>query len=171
LNEIFSNEGVGTLVYGNDYQQIRKATKRDTRTIYNLTRSAIRREELIYRSLEKIERNIDNFFVYEIDENLIACISLANYPEAPRMPEIASLYVMPFYQNRGVGRKMVEFACLEAKKRGAERVFALSTQSYGFFTKVAGFVEVEKEMLPASRRASYEQSGRNAKVMLKDLLA
>ncbi len=50
LNEIFSNEGVGSLVYGNDYQQIRKAAKRDVRLIYNLTRNAVRREELIYRT-------------------------------------------------------------------------------------------------------------------------
>lgn len=169
LNEIFSNEGVGTLVYGNDYQQIRRATKRDTRMIYNLTRSAVRREELVYRSLEKIERNVENFFVYEIDENLIACVSLATYPEAPKMPELASLYVMPFYQNRSIGRKMVEYACMEAKKRGAEKVFALSTQSYAFFTKVAGFTEADKDLLPASRRTSYDQSGRNAKVMVREL--
>jgi amino-acid N-acetyltransferase len=169
LNEIFSNEGVGTLVYGNDYQQIRKATKRDTRMIYNLTRSAVRREELLYRSLEKIEKNIDNFFVYEIDENLIACISLVPYADAPRTQEIGSLYVMPFYQNRGVGRKMIEYACLEATRRGADRVFALSTQAYVFFTKVAGFTEVDKDSLPPSRRTSYDQSGRNAKVLVRTL--
>jgi amino-acid N-acetyltransferase len=31
INEIFSNIGVGSLIYGNDYQQIRKATRRDVR--------------------------------------------------------------------------------------------------------------------------------------------
>jgi amino-acid N-acetyltransferase len=60
LNEIFSNEGVGSLVYGNDYAQIRKARKSDVRMIYNLTRAAVRREELIFRSQQAIEKNIDN---------------------------------------------------------------------------------------------------------------
>ena len=54
LNEIFSNEGVGSLVYGNDYAQIRKARKSDVRMIYNLTRAAVRREELIFRSQQAI---------------------------------------------------------------------------------------------------------------------
>ena len=58
LNEIFSNEGVGTLIYGNEYQQIRQATRRDTRLIYNLTRNAVRREELIHRTLQAVEKNI-----------------------------------------------------------------------------------------------------------------
>jgi amino-acid N-acetyltransferase len=59
LNEIFSNEGVGSLVYGNDYQQIRKATKRDVRLIYNLNRAAVKREELLHRTQQAIEKNID----------------------------------------------------------------------------------------------------------------
>ena len=68
LNEIFSNEGVGSLVYGNDYQQIRKANRRDARLLYNLTRNAVRREELIHRTQQAIEKNIDQFFVFEVDE-------------------------------------------------------------------------------------------------------
>ena len=151
LNEIFSNEGVGSLVYGNDYQQIRKATKRDVRLIYNLTRNAVRREELIHRTQQAIEKNIDQFFVFEIDENIIACVSLYFYPETPNLAEIGSLYVVPFYHNRGIGQKMVEFACLQAKERGATKVIALSTQSFGFFSNVCGFEETDKEALPGTR--------------------
>jgi amino-acid N-acetyltransferase len=169
LNEIFSNEGVGTLVYGNEYQQIRQATRRDTRLIYNLTRNAVRREELIHRTLQAVEKNIENFFVYEIDENLIACVALAFYPDRPDVAEIGSLYVQPFHHRRGIGKKMVEFACLEAKKRGVTQVFALSTQAFTFFTQVAGFTETTKDALPDARRHLYEQSGRNPRVMVKEV--
>jgi amino-acid N-acetyltransferase len=169
LNEVFSNEGVGTLVYGNEYQQIRQATRRDARLIYNLTRNAVRREELLYRTLQAVEKNIDNFFVYEIDENLIACISLAFYPDKPEVAEVGSVYVLPFYHRRGIGRKMVEYACLEAKKRGAKQVFALSTQAFTFFTSIAGFQESSKDALPETRRQLYEQSGRNPRVLVKGL--
>jgi amino-acid N-acetyltransferase len=169
LNEVFSNEGVGSLVYGNDYAQIRKARKSDVRMIYNLTRAAVRREELIFRSQQAIEKNIDQFFVFEIDENIIACVTLYFYPDKPQMAEVGSLYVMPFYHNRGIGKKMVDYACMVAKERGATTILALSTQSFGFFTSVLGFEETTKEILPDARLKLYEESGRNAKVLLKPL--
>lgn len=167
LNEIFSNEGVGSLVYGNDYQQIRKATKRDVRLIYNLIRHAVRREELVHRTQQSIEKNLDQFFVFEIDENIIACVTLYFYADKPKVAEVGSLYVLPFYNNRGIGKKMVEYACLQAKERGATTVIALSTQSFGFFTGVCGFDESDKSVLPEARLKLYEESGRNARVLVK----
>jgi amino-acid N-acetyltransferase len=169
LNEIFSNEGVGSLVYGNDYQQIRKATRRDVRLLYNLTRNAVRREELIHRTQQAIEKNIDQFFVFEVDEAVIACVTLMFYPDQPETAEVGSLYVLPFYHNRGIGKKMVEYACLQAKERGAKKVIALSTQSFGFFSSVLGFEESSKEVLPEARLKAYEENGRNARVLTKSL--
>lgn len=169
LNEIFSGDGVGSLVYGNDYQQIRKARKSDVRFIYNLTRNAVRREELIYRTQQAIEKNIDHFFVFEIDENIIACVTLYFYPDKSQTAEIGSLYVMPFYHNRGIGKKMVDYAGMVAKERGASAVIALSTQSFGFFTNVCGFEETSKSALPDVRLKLYADSGRNAKVLIKKL--
>src|SRR5579884_4219002 len=165
LNEVFSNEGVGTLIYGNDYQQIRKASRRDVRLIYNLTRGAVRREELLHRTQQAIEKNIDQFYVFEIDENIIACVTLYFYADKTRLAELGSLYVMPFYQNRGIGKKMVEYACLQAKEHGANAVVALSTQNFGFFTNTCGFEETTKEILPEARLKLYDDSGRNAKVL------
>lgn len=169
LNEIFSSDGVGSLVYGNDYQQIRQARKGDVRLIYNLTRAAVKREELIHRTQQAIEKNIDQFFVFEIDENIIAVVTLYFYPDKPQVAEVGSLYVMPFYHNRGIGKKMVEYACLQAKERGAKTVIALSTQSFGFFTNVLNFEESTKDILPEARLKLYDESGRNAKVLVKQL--
>ena len=169
LNEIFSNEGVGSLIYGNDYQQIRKATRRDVRLIYNLTRRAVKREELLHRTQDGIQKNIDHFFVFEIDENIIACVTLYFYAENPKIAEVGSLYVVPFYHNRGIGKKMVEYACLQAKESGAKSVIALSTQSFGFFSNTCGFEEVGKEILPEARLKLYDDNGRNAKVLVKHI--
>jgi amino-acid N-acetyltransferase len=169
LNEIFSNEGVGSLVYGNDYQQIRKATRRDARLLYNLTRNAVKREELVHRTQQAIEKNIDQFFLFEVDEALVACVTLIYYSDYPDTAEIGSLYVMPFYHNRGIGKKMVEFACLQAKERGVKKVIALSTQSFGFFSNVCGFEESSKEILPEARLKLYEDNGRNARVLTKNI--
>ena len=169
LTEIFSNEGVGTLIHGNEYQQIRQATKRDVRAIYNLTRSAVKREELLYRTQQAIEKNIENFYVFEIDENIIACVSVNFFADKPQLAEVGSLYVMPFYHHRGVGKKMVDYGCKVAKDRGARTVLALSTQAFTFFSSVCGFDEVDKDALPEARLKSYEESGRNSKVLLKRL--
>ena len=169
LNEIFSNEGVGTLIHGNEYQQIRQATRRDVRAIYNLTRQAVKREELVYRTQQAIEKNIEQFYVFEIDENIIACVSLQFYPDKPKFAEVGSLYVMPFYHHRGIGKKMVDYGCMMAKERGATTVIALSTQAFSFFTSVCGFEEAEKEVLPESRLKAYDDSGRNSKVMTRKL--
>jgi amino-acid N-acetyltransferase len=169
LNEIFSNEGVGSLVYGNDYQQIRKARKSDVRLIYNLTRAAVRREELLHRTQQAIEKNIDQFYVFEIDENIIACVTLYFYPDKLQLAEVGSLYVMPFYHNRGIGKKMVEYAVMMARERGVKTVLALSTQSIGFFQNVVGFEEADKSILPEARLKAYEESGRKAKILAKHL--
>ena len=169
LNEIFSSDGVGSLVYGNDYQQIRRATRRDVRALYSLIRGGVKREEVMHRTQQAIEKNIDQFYVFEIDENIIACVTLYFYPDSPRVAEVGSLYVMPFYHNRGIGRKMVEYAGMVAKERGADTLLALSTQNFGFFTNVCGFEEASKEALPDARLRAYEESGRNAKVLRKPL--
>jgi len=170
LNEIFSNEGVGTLIYASDYQQIRQARKGDVRFIWSLTRHAVRREELLNRTQQTIEKNIEQFYVFEIDENIIACVTLNYFPDHPELAEVGSLYVLPFYQNRGIGKKMVDYACLRAKEHGATDVVALSTQSYSFFTSRLGFAEADKSILPDARLKSYEDSGRHAKVMVRSLV-
>ncbi len=167
INEIFSNIGVGTLIYGNDYQQIRRATRRDVRAIYNLLRNAVKREELVHRTQQAIEKNIDQFFVYEIDENLVATVSLVFYPDKPQLAELGSLYVVPYYHGRGLGKKMVNFACEQAFQRGAEQVVALSTQSFAFFSGVCGFEETSKDILPEARLKAYDESGRNSRVLVK----
>ena len=58
---------------------------------------------------------------------------------------------------------------MRAKEKGAESVVALSTQSYGFFTGVAGFEETDKSILPEARLRLYEESGRNPRVLVKKL--
>lgn len=50
ITEVFSNEGVGTLIYANEYQQIRKALKKDVRHILQLTKNSVRSEELVKRT-------------------------------------------------------------------------------------------------------------------------
>jgi len=47
LAEVFSNEGIGTLIYANEYQQIRRAMKKDIRSILLLTKNSVATDELV----------------------------------------------------------------------------------------------------------------------------
>ena len=168
LNEIFDKVGIGTMVYSNDYQSIRRAVQADAYSIYNITRNGVRAESLRERSQESIEAAIHDYLVYEIDGSIVGCVNLKSYDDGDVI-EVGSVYVQPFYQNKGVGRKMVEFACAEAKERGSKRVIAMTTQANKFFSKVCAFSEGSVDDLPRSRREDYTKNGRNSKVLYLDL--
>ncbi len=169
IREVFSNEGVGTLVYGNDYQQIRQARRSDVTRIYNLTSGSVEKEELARRSIESIERDISNFYVYEIDGNLVGFVLITRFDEDPKTAEINALFFHPMHQRQGIGSKLTNFACLKLKESGAERVLALSTQSVGFFRTIPGFAESDPHSLPQSRREKYLSQNRNSKIFAKSL--
>jgi amino-acid N-acetyltransferase len=168
LNEIFDKVGIGTMVYSNDYQSVRRAIPVDAYSIFNITRNAVRSEALRERSQDYIQSEINNFLVYEIDGSLIGCIHLRSY-EAGKVIEIGSVYVQSFYQKKGVGKQMIEYACTESREHGAQRVFALTTQAAKFFTTVCGFKEGSLSDLPEARRIETETNGRNSKVLYLDL--
>ena len=66
LAEVFSNTGIGTLVYANEYRQIRPAKKSDLGSILALTKNAIESAELMDRSLTDIESNVAEYYLFEI---------------------------------------------------------------------------------------------------------
>lgn len=168
LNEIFDKVGIGTMVYSNDYQSIRRAVAADAHSIYNITQNGVRSESLRERSQESIAATIDDYLVYEIDGSIVGCVNLKIY-DSGDIAEIGSVYVQAFYQNKGVGRKMVEFACAEAQERGSRRAIAMTTQASKFFSKVCAFEEGTVNDLPAERREDYAQNGRNSKVLYLNL--
>ncbi len=167
LTEIFDNVGVGSMIYGNDYARIRPARKRDAMYIHAITQQAVEAQSLRPRSRQEILENIAHFYVYEIDLTIVGCVCLHPWEDASM--EIEAVYVQPFYQGKGVGRKLVDFCLMEAAKLGAKSVFALSTQSFAFFRKVCGFVETGPDILPPARRAKLEHSGRNSRILLRDI--
>lgn len=167
LTEIFDKVGIGTMIHSNAYQQIRLARKKDIPSILTITKNAIRTEALRHRTRQSLEKDIETFFVYEIDDSLIACTNLVRYPD-PEVLELATVYVQPFYQGRGVGKRMVEFALQEAVRQGAKKIFALTTTSRPFFVDVCGFREGSLEDLPTERRELYLKEARNSKILVRE---
>ena len=168
LAEVFSNEGIGTLIYANEYQQVRRALKKDIRAIQMLTKKAVESEELVKRTRAAIEKNIGDFYIFEIDKNPVACVALHVYLEHNK-GELACLYVNPSHENQGIGRKLIQFAEAKAREMGLSELLALSTQAFTYFQSKGGFVEGTPDDLPSGRREKYEQSGRKSKVLVKKL--
>jgi amino-acid N-acetyltransferase len=168
LAEVFSNEGIGTLIYANDYRQIRKAKKRDVRSIQQLIQASVESEELLPRSRAAIEKQLDDYYIFEVDKNPVACVALHPYPDT-HQGELACLCVRTTHENQGVGRRMVLFVEDRARELGLKSLLALSTQAFNFFQSKAGFSEGTPDDLPGPRRERYDQSGRKSKVLVKSL--
>jgi amino-acid N-acetyltransferase len=168
LAEVFSNDGIGTLIYANEYQQIRRAFKKDIRHILMLTKDSVATDELVKRTRSTIEKNLSDYFIFEIDKNPVACVALHLYPEEEK-GELACLYVRPSHENQGIGRKLIQFVEAKAREIGLSELLTLSTQAFTYFQSKGGFVEGTPEDLPPPRREKYDQSGRNSKVLVKKL--
>jgi amino-acid N-acetyltransferase len=168
LAEVFSNEGIGTLIYANEYQAIRKAMRKDIRHIMALIKPAIQDGQLLKRTRNSIEKHISEHYVFEIDNNIVGVVAVHLYLEQKKA-ELALLQVNPDHERRGIGTKLAVYAESEAQELGAEKVFALSTQAFTFFQHKLGYAEGGVDDLPPARREKYEQSGRNSKILIKNL--
>lgn len=168
LAETFSFQGVGTLVYSNEYQSIRPAQKKDARAIHALIRQGVRTDELLDRSRSEIERQIGDFFVFEVDRSPVGCVALHVNADTGQA-EIACLYVADAFSNQGIGGRLLRYVEGVARGMGVDHLFCLSTQAANFFTQKGGFVVASPEILPSVRRERYERGGRRSQVLAKAL--
>ena len=168
LAEVFSNEGIGTLVYANEYRQIRPAKKKDAASIHRLSREAMAEERLIARSEEAIEELLEDYFLFEIDDNPVACVALHTHTKEG-IGELAHLFVNPSHGNQGIGQRLVQYVEDKARESGLTKLVTLSTQSFAFFTNKSGFIEGDLSDLPVPRQSAHQKQGRNSKVLIKEL--
>lgn len=170
LAELFSNEGVGTMIHADDYQQVRKARSADVPALLSMMQQSVDDAALVPRTREQMQAKIKDFFVLELDGNPIGSVAVHDFEEAgEKVAEIACLFVRRSHKNKGHGQKLVTFAEETARQRGCARIFALSTQAFRFFEEKLGYEVAEVSVLPKTRREKYERTGRNSKVLIKSL--
>jgi len=168
LAEVFSNEGIGTLIHANEYQAIRKARKKDASAIHRLIANSVANDEILKRTRAEIERQAEDFFVFELDREPVGCFALHPFVEQG-MAELACLCVDPRYENQGIGKRLVQFAENQARAAGFRTLFCLSTQAFNFFMQKGGYSPGSPDILPGPRREKYDKSGRNSLVLIKPL--
>ncbi|WP_414674979.1 amino-acid N-acetyltransferase [Limnobacter sp.] len=166
LLELFSHDGVGTMVSEENLESLRHATLDDAGGIKTLIEPLEMDGTLVRRGRDRIERDIDHFVVLEHDGILWGCAAMYPYPNEG-MAELACLVVHPSWQGTGDGERLLKKIEHDARKQGYKKLFVLTTQTSHFFIK-RGFAPVDVDKLPAERRRMYDRS-RNSQVLIKTL--
>jgi len=165
LKEIYSNLGVGTMVYTDEYDSIRSLHSSDLPDILRLMEPLMQKGVLVRRNPEQIQEKKDDYSVLEIDGSIRACGALIDWGE--NQGEIAAVATDPNYTDLGLGRKIVGFLIEKAKKSKMRRVFVLTTQSQDWFESL-GFKDASVDSLPEKKRRVYDQT-RKSKVFALEL--
>lgn len=166
LAELFTHEGVGCMVTRETVENLRPASIADVGGILALIEPLEAAGILVHRPRELLEREIDRFFVAELDGRIIGCVALYPYPEA-KAGEMACLAVDPEFQGSGRGEALLAAVEEAARAQGLTRLFVLTTRTAHWFLE-RGFVQASPDDLPAPRKALYNWQ-RRSKVLVKTL--
>ena len=166
ISELFTRDGIGTMVSADLYDDTRAATIDDVGGILELIEPLEEDGTLVRRSREKLETEIDRFVVMERDGAVIGCAAL--YPLGDDGDvELACVVVHDDYQRAGRGETLMESVERQARSGGARRLFVLTTRTIHWFREF-GFETVSVDSLPVDRQALYNYQ-RNSKVLVKTL--
>lgn len=166
LRELFTRDGVGTLLTTTAFETTRPAQIDDVGGILSLLAPLEANGQLVKRSRELLETEIDRFVVMERDETIIACAALYPYPEESTA-ELACVAVHPDYRDAGRGDGLLGHMEQLARSRGLGSLFVLTTQTAHWFQE-RGFLPATLDDLPEQRQQLYNYR-RNSKVFRKEL--
>jgi len=166
LLELFTRDGIGTLISTDPYENIRKATIEDIGGLLELMTPLEEAGILVRRSREKLETEINYFTVQERDGMIVACAALYSFV-TEGMAELACLVVHDDYRGTNRGDALLAFLEHKARQSGIESIFVLTTHTAHWFQE-RGFMVTNLESLPLSRLSLYNYQ-RNSKVFVKKL--
>ncbi|MCM0613486.1 amino-acid N-acetyltransferase [Marinobacter sediminum] len=166
LEEMFTRDGSGTLVSGDNYEQIRQARAEDIGGILELIQPLEEQGILVRRSREKLETEVDRFVVVERDGTVVGCAALYSYPDEDA-GELSCFAVDPHYRRGGRGDEILAMVEKLARAQGVHKLFVLTTQAEHWFRE-RGFQSSSINALPGPKLASYNTQ-RNSKVFFKPL--
>lgn len=151
LKEIFSNRGLGTMIYGNQHENIRKMTHSDIAEVLRIMHPAVEDKVLIPRTASDLEEKIKDYIVYEVDGTVHGCGALHKYGQ---QGEIAAIVVDEMYINAGIGKRIISYLMEKAYAMKLKQVFLLTTQTSDWFSQL-GFVQGNISDLPKEKQKFY----------------
>jgi amino-acid N-acetyltransferase len=170
LMELFTREGIGTVMTRAPLARLRQAKPDDVGAVLALIAPLEADGTLVKRERERLEMEIDRFSLLDHDGVVVGCAAL--YPLTrvrgePAAAELACLAVMPAYRRAGYGDQLRRHLEARAKTMKIKRLCVLTTRTAHWFLE-RGFVEAGIEALPKSRRELYNYQ-RRSKVLVKSL--
>jgi amino-acid N-acetyltransferase len=166
LLELFSRDGIGTMITTDIYEGTRQATIDDLGGILELITPLEQHGVLVRRSREHLEVEIDQFTVVERDGKIIACAALHPYPD-DHVGELACLVVHQDYWRSGYGESLLKYIENRAREQQIRQLFVLTTHAAHWFQE-RGFEAAQLRQLPIERQSLYNYQ-RNSKVFIKPL--
>jgi amino-acid N-acetyltransferase len=165
LEELFTRDGVGTIVTRSSLEVLRDARPDDIGGLVALIEPLEEAGILVRRSRELLEREIGHFSMVEHDGMIVGCAAL--YPYGEGQGELACLAVHQDYRRYGYGEQLLKHVEARAKTAGIQQLFVLTTQTAHWFLE-RGFAPADVEELPDERRLVYNYQ-RRSKVFIKKL--
>lgn len=166
LLELFTQDGIGTMICTDDLEDIRTASVEDVKGIIELIEPLEQSGLLVKRSRERLETEVENFYVIERDKKIIGCGALY-LSENKQQAEISCMAIDEKYRSQGRGEKLFNHICEEARIKQLKQVFILTTQATHWFRE-QGFTETNIQDLPSEKQALYNYQ-RNSAVYIKEL--
>jgi len=165
LQELFTHDGVGTVITRESLENIREARPDDIGSLIALIEPMEEEGILVHRPRELLEREIDHFSVMEHDGIMVGCAALYCHSKADG--ELACLAVHPDHREWGYGEQLLKRIEKRAKAVGIERLFVLTTRTEHWFIE-RGFRLAAVDELPEEKRQMYNYK-RRSKIMFKPL--
>jgi amino-acid N-acetyltransferase len=166
LQELFSDEGIGTMVVESTLNTLRDASIEDIGGILELLRPLEENGVLVRRSRELLEQEIDRFVVLEHDHRIVGCAALYPFPDEAAA-ELAGLAVEMQSRNHGYGEVILNHMISVAKSQGIKKLFVLTTRTAHWFIE-RGFSEADVSALPAQKKSLYNYQ-RKSKVFVRKI--
>ncbi|MCB5186223.1 amino-acid N-acetyltransferase [Methylobacillus gramineus] len=164
LQELFTHDGIGTMVTEASLEAMRKADIGDVGGILQLIEPLENEGILVRRGRERLEMEIDRFHVMEHDGKIIGCAALYPFP-AEKTAELACMAIHASFRRGGRGDRLLSYCEEQASELGLQSVFVLTTRTEHWFLE-RGFTETDVEKLPGEKQKFYNLQ-RRSKVFSK----
>lgn len=168
LDEIFSEEGVGSMVHTDSYREIRSLKEEDIPELLSMIARCVMDEKLVQRTYESIHSEMESYYVYTLDDTIVGCVALYPYPDYA-CAELGCLFIRRDYEGHGYGRALCHFVEDKARRQGFRSIFAISQSAVDYFRNRLHYATLPRSVLPPQRLTVLESSRRRSEVFGREL--
>jgi amino-acid N-acetyltransferase len=166
LRELFTRDGVGTMLSDVPFDNLRSATRADIVEILELIQPMQEQGILLGRSYDDLLKDLDDFIVIVREGTIVATAALHQHAEFGQA-EVACVAVHQDYRGDEFGDMLLGELESRAYIKKVKNLFVLTTHAADWFEE-RGYSRGTKADLPEVRLESYSDD-RNSAVLIKNI--